>query len=374
MNDRNNSNNFLNGNDFNVNSPNYYNSPRLSNINSFSTNPINPISLGLNNQNNTTNSSGLYSSNNNYNGLNSKNYMTIPGINNNPIINPKISGVGTYQNDNMNFNNYNLNNSLTGTGLNNTNFGNITSTRLDNTNYNTTYGSNVKSNIQTVTNHNAQGNNKNQNPYNNTSYNNTSSGFSNLQNSRQYNNQSYNNLNLVSNKNYVINNNTTSNLNTNLNITNQLDNKGIKINTDETSSKNLVQNLMNQSNQITNKIEIKPQSLVQNNHQQHQAKPQQQIPLTPSHNPVNFNLNDGEIYFIKESTLKRSCDLVKKTMMTKPSSSEIEISKEKEFSNVSLVSSIKETINLFEDVYNIESLNNIYNEKMETKYKYFFYF
>ena len=82
-----------------------------------------------------------------------------------------------------------------------------------------------------------------------------------------------------------------------------------------------------------------------------------------------FKVHDNEIYIIKENSIKRANEIIKKSAYVKPSSQGIKISPKREKNNKDLAMSFKETRDLWSSVYNINSVNEYFNTKMEDKFK-----
>lgn len=89
----------------------------------------------------------------------------------------------------------------------------------------------------------------------------------------------------------------------------------------------------------------------------------------PINQNITFKLQENEIYSIKDLSLKRAFDIIKKTMTAKPSNHSISVDKQIEFNNAELSNSLKETRELFDELYNIDNSMKYYSDKMESKYK-----
>ena len=98
------------------------------------------------------------------------------------------------------------------------------------------------------------------------------------------------------------------------------------------------------------------------NQRQHAATGNNQI------NKV-FKVHDNEIYIIKENSIKRANEIIKKSAFVKPSSQGIKINPKEEKNNKELAMSFKETRDLWSSVYNISNVNEYFNTKMEDKFK-----
>lgn len=95
---------------------------------------------------------------------------------------------------------------------------------------------------------------------------------------------------------------------------------------------------------------------------------QDQINLNQINHHRTFKIQDNEIYMIKEQFIKKSNEIIKKSVFSKPHFKPLSVKESRVKNNNSLIEEINQIHNLFQEIYDINNIKDSLKGKVNQKF------